>query len=661
MDISIDERTCLNIKEALRLEWLDTNGRGGYSSSTILQCHTRKYHGLLVSELAEPPGRYVLLSKLEDSILVKNQEFFLSFHRYPGLFYPYGHKYLTGFHLRNGHPHFTYKIGDISIHKSIMMIRGEERVLIRYFCEKSEFPLILRVKPLLAFRHFHALMKENIFLRVKTYEAKNGFKIQPYDDMPPFFIQTSRRSEFYPSPLWYYNFEYIVEAERGYESREDLFQPGVFEIALKEKDIVLLSASAKEVRGALKSDWGREEARRRGEAAADERLDEARRVQRKGMAAELVSAARHFPIRTVAGREDIVAGYHWFSCWGRDSMISLPGLTLWLGRHEQAIKILKSFSKHEKKGLLPNFISDKGESAYNSVDTSLWYIWAIQQLASATGDYGTVEKEFWPVIKNIISWYRKGTDFKIRMHENCLIYAGDETTQLTWMDAIAEGRPVTPRSGFAVEINALWYNALCFAEELAGRFGDKGFSSSGLIKTARQSFHEIFWVDDGNYLGDVCNNGVLDRAVRPNQLFAVSLPHAVLDQTRWQGVVERVAKELLTPCGLRTLSPKDPAYCGRYGGDSAARDKAYHQGTVWPWLLGPFGEACLKSVDDKKTATKFLFDLVKKFLDGHLNKEGIGFISEVFNGDPPHEAGGCIAQSWSVAEIIRLLKMLKAI
>ena len=659
MDISIDERTCLNIKEALRLEWLDTNGSGGYSSSTILQCHTRKYHGLLVAELQKPAGKYVLLSKFEDSIIVKGQEFFLSLHRYPGLFYPYGHKYLTGFHLRQGHPHFTYRIGDISIHKSIMMVNGEDRVLIRYYCEKADLPVTVRLKPLLAFRDFHSLSRENLFLHVRTFPAKNGFKIQPYDDMPAFFIQADKVHEFFPSPLWYYNFEYIVEGERGYENREDLFQPGVMELSLKQKGAVYISASVKEAKGSFKNDWAREEKRRGAMAGEENPIAASFKAGAKLLFSNVLSSGRHFPVRTPAGRSDVIAGYHWFGCWGRDTLISLPGLTFCSGKTGTGVAVLKSIAGHERNGLIPNFFSERdGKSAYNSVDASLWFIWAVQQMAKYTGDYGTIEKDLWPTVRNIIRHYREGTDYNIHADDNGLLHAGDEMTQLTWMDAMAGGRPVTPRWGYAVEINALWYNALCFATGFRARTGEKDMNFRDLAKKTAESFNMLFWDESLGCLGDCFRDGRLDRSIRPNQVFAISLPHAVLDPSKWKTALDKVTKELLTPVGLRTLSPSDPRYLGRYGGSQVNRDLAYHQGTVWPWLLGAYGEACLKSAKDRVKAKKDITSALERFLEEHLQIAGIGFISEVFNGDPPHEPNGCIAQARNSAEIIRLWSLL---
>ncbi|MFB3925768.1 MAG: amylo-alpha-1,6-glucosidase [Syntrophales bacterium] len=659
MDIYIDERTTLNIKEALRLEWLDTNGRGGYASSTILHCHTRRYHGLFVSNLKEPAGRFVLLSKFEDSVFSGDKEVFLSFHKYPDVYFPHGYKYLTEF--RAGlYPSFTYQIGSIRILKSIMAVHGEDLVLIKYDVLQGDIPFTLRVKPFIAFRNFHQLTRENLDLHVRTYKARNGFKIQPYDGMPPLFVQAGSRCSFFPSPVWYRNFEYIVEAERGFDYREDLFQPGVFEIPLKEGTSVIFSASLREYKGSLKNKWAGEKTRReKDDARITSALSSVKDPGDREMMGNLIKAGRHFVIRSLSGGPGIIAGYHWFYMWGRDALIALPGLTFCSGLTDEGTAILRSMGRLEKDGLLPNFIADNEKNnAYNSVDSSLWYFWAVQQMLKYTGDLKSVEEYMWPVMKRIIKKFMAGTVNRIFMDGSGLLHAGDRRTQLTWMDACVNGRPVTPRYGYPVEINALWYNAVCFVNELAEKFGDDKFTFGDVVNRIKKSFNDIFWIEEGEYLGDVYHDGVLDHAVRPNQIFAVSLPFPPLEQDRWRSVVERVGKELLTPYGLRTLSPGNRFYRGRYAGDPASRDSAYHQGTVWPWFIGHYGEAYLKVAEDKEAARAFLLGNLGKSLSEHLKKAGLGFISEIFDGDPPHHPNGCIAQAWSVAEVIRLYMIL---
>jgi len=374
----------------------------------------------------------------------------------------------------------------------------------------------------------------------------------------------------------------------------------------------------------------------------------------------LIRAGQQFLIITPSGRPAVIAGYPWFGSWGRDTLIALPGLAFCIGRIEEGVSILTELGSHEREGILPNFFSADGTpEAYNTVDSSLWYFRAIQEFHRITGDADRIRTSFWPVMKRIIGRFTACTRFGIGIDARGLLRAGEGGTALTWMDATVGGVPVTPRHGYAVEINALWYNALCFTRELATEFGDPEWSFADRIPLLRRSFRETFWIPEGGYLGDVFNNGVLDRAVRPNQIFAVSLPFSPLDPAEQAGVVRTVREHLLTPCGLRTLSPADPSYRSRYRGNAAERDSAYHQGTVWPWLLGSFGEAALRVAEDREQEKESLRKHVRNFLQSHLVEAGIGSVSEVFDGDPPHRPGGCIAQAWSVAELIRLYLLLR--
>lgn len=660
-DITFDEKTCLNVNEALELEWLDTNGSGGYASSSIIMCHTRKYHGLLVADIPEAAGRCVLFSKVEDSLIDGHMEISLACHRYPGVIHPKGYKYQKQF-TQGECPRFTYQIGNTTIYKSIMLVRGENRVLMRYDCEQPDVDLVLRIRPFIAFRGFHDLSRENLFIHVKTYAAKNGFKIQPYEGMPPLFVQVVQGARFYPSPLWYRNFLYLKEMERGYDGTEDLFQPGLFELRLREGRPVILAAGAEEFKSSLNKKWEAEANRRLAASQSDRetaegfKLSEDEDIQ---LLKSLLRAGRHF---LIAGQEKIpaiIAGYPWFGVWGRDTLISLPGLTFCSGRPDLGIAILREMGKHQCSGLLPNFFAvDERRTAYNAVDTSLWYFWAVQQMIKYTNDFATVKDVFWPVMKSILNHYLSGTHHHIYVSENGLLHSGAADTQLTWMDAMADGRPVTPRSGYAVEINALWYNALCFVANLSERFGEREFLYEKMVTRVRNAFEESFWIEDGQYLGDVASENGLDTSVRPNQIFAVSLPYSPIDTPRWQGVVERVRSELLTPFGLRTLSPRNVKYRGRYEGDASSRDSAYHQGTAWYWLIGHFGEALLRTAGDKKEARAFLLAYLRTSLTRHLREGGLGLIGEIFDGDPPHRPDGCIAQAWSTAEAIRLYSLL---
>jgi predicted glycogen debranching enzyme len=578
------------------------------------------------------------------------------------VFFPQGNHFLKEFRLAQ-FPRFTYESDDFRVHKAILMIHGEDRVLIKYDIEHCTAPGVLSVKPFIAFRGYHALTSQNMYLQTKTCAIENGFKITPYDGMPHIFMHTDVESQFHPSPVWHNNFEYRVEKERGFDWHEDLFRPGIFEVPVKKGSSVIFSASLDFCEERLGELWLAETRRRDLEAEETEEIAEKfNHEEDKIHIRNLIASGRQFLIKTPSGRPAIIAGYHWFGDWGRDTLISLPGLTFCIGRISEGIAILASLGAHERDGLLPNYFSDdETGNAYNTVDTSLWYFWAVQQMLKHTDDSEPLKTRIWPAMKRILHGYMGGTAFNIHMDKNGLIWAGDKDTQLTWMDATVHNRPVTPRWGYAVEINALWYNAVCFAHELARRFDDHEFFFHDLIPRIQRSFVNTFWIESESYLGDVFCEGHLDRAVRPNQILAVSLSYSPLEPHQWSGVVERVKHRLLTSVGLRTLSPEDRHYKGCYEGNGYARDAAYHQGTVWPWMLAHFGEAYLKVENDKAQAKNFLIALIRAFVTRHMREAGVGCVSEIFDGDPPHRPNGCISQAWSAAGLIRLYILLNEI
>jgi predicted glycogen debranching enzyme len=651
-------------------EWLETDGGGGYASSTLENRHTRRYHGLLVANLRKPEGRHVLLSKLEDSLLAGGEEFFFSSHRYPGVLFPPGPSVLESFSLDLS-PRFVCRAGRMNVKKSILMPHGKGTLLVRYDLDRCPKDGILRLKPFLAFRGYHNLASENPFLCDRAERIDNGFRIEPYEGMPPLFIQTSRASRFTPSPAWYSRFQYMEERKRGFNWEEDLFLPGILEVPVERKCTVILSICCEgdtmphHVPNPA-AIWKTEVVRRGRDQAADKRQTIGFTDEDREILLALLRAARSFLIKTPSGRPAVIAGYPWFGSWGRDTLISLPGLCFSTGRIAEGIEILTEIGRHERDGLLPNFFSADGSpEAYNTVDSSLWYFWTVQELLRGTGDKALIRDCFWPVMKHIIRSFMEGTRFGIGMDDRGLLHAGNGQTALTWMDATVGGIPVTPRHGSPVEINALWYNALCFARDRAAEFGEPSFIDCDLLPLLRRSFREAFWnwgPDAASCpqgcLGDVFRDGILDTAVRPNQIFAVSLPFSPLDAAEQVAVVRVVREKLLTPCGLRTLSPADPAYHGRYEGNPAERDGAYHQGTIWPWLLGAFGEAALRVSDDREQEKANLRQYLRTFLRQHLLEAGIGSVSEVFDGDAPHRPGGCVAQAWSVAELIRLYALL---
>lgn len=652
MKFHFDKSACQNIRKALRKEWLLTNGLGDYASSTILCCNTRKYHGLLVANLVQPPGRHVLLSTTEESVIGGGKEFILSTRKHPGVYYPRGHEYLEST-VTGDWPRFTYKVGDLEVVRELALVRGRTLLLFRYTinCASPHPPLTLRIKPLLAYRSFHALTAQNPDLHVRTFPVHNGFTIHPYDALPSLFMQAYGDFEFLPAPDWYKDAKYLVEKERGFPCTEDLFMPGAFDIKMTPGKSILLSASTEEVKEDLLDLWNEETSRRSTLCQVADNI-----------LGHFVRQGSQFFVSSPQGNINILAGYPWFDAWGRDALIALPGLTFCAGRMTKGARILEFLGKTLHNGLIPNFYDNGGDNhAYNSVDAALWYVWAVQKLLHHLPDHvDWVQEHAWPVIKQIIHHYKNGTNPTIFTDEQGLLHAGDANTQLTWMDAQVDGKPVTPRYGCPVEINALWYNALAFANELGERFNEPEYCCNEFLRQFRTNFRLRFWVSKGGgYLGDCWHDGVLDTSIRPNQIFAVSLPYQVLEEDYQAFVVECVRNNLLTPYGLRTLSPANPAYKDVYEGGPAARDSAYHQGTVWPWLLGHYTEALLRTAWDTDGAARSLLDTVTPLFTTHLRQAGLGTISEVFDGSPPHRPDGCIAQAWSVSECLRLLRLIQ--
>jgi len=648
--MKVSKTDCATMDKALELEWFEANGRGGYASSTIVGCNTRRYHGLLVAKLERPPGRYVLLSKLDDSVVLGDGEIPLTVHQYPEVVVPADGHHLSEFCLEPV-PTFRYVNGTAQVVKEVALVEGRDTVLGRYSVKRAKGDAKLRLRPLLAYRDFHSLTHENINLRVRTYPVPGGFTMSPYDGMPPIFVQTSGPFEVLPSPVWYRNFEYVEEQRRGFDHREDLFSPVLVEIELAKGSSAILSVSTEEVTDDLEELWNEEMERRRRFR---------RKLRGTALQKSLMWSARQFLSTDGNGHRAVVAGYPWFAEWGRDAMISLPGLTLHNGLGHVYLDVLRTFLAHERDGLVPNFIGETADrNAYNSVDASLWLCWAVQKYLERVRKLQDVNGDIFEGLKRIFRAYRDGTHHGIRMLENGLLTAGSPEKQLTWMDAVVDGRPVTPRWGCAVEICALWHNLVRFVAELGDRLGDPVVAEAGpLGARIASAFNETFWIPEERRLGDVYRDGVLDRSLRPNQIFAVSLPYSPLDREHGLGVLEAVRSQLLTPYGLRTLALTDTGYRGCYEGGPEKRDAAYHNGTTWPWLIGHYGEALLRLSDDKREARLELERCLEK-LEEHLHAAGLGTISEVFDGDSPHRPGGCPSQAWSVAEVLRLTKLVE--
>jgi len=651
--IRFDETVCRDLAVAARREWLETNGLGGFASSTIIGMNTRRYHGLLVAATRPPVGRVVMLSKLEETLVIEGRRYELGVNSYPGVMHPRGDQYVKEFR-RDPFPVFVYGVEGVEIEKSVFMVQGANTTVIQYSLRAAAAPAACRLelRPLIAFRDYHATAHENGALDGRLEVTPEWVKLAPYHDQTPLYLAPSG-AEVRQTGEWYRNFEYEVESERGLDHLEDLFQPCVltFDLNSSVTAAVVASAGQAETRAAneLRS---AEIARREGIHAAS--------PVKEPFVERLVEAADQFIVRR-GEQSTVIAGYHWFSDWGRDTMIALPGLALATGRYDDARSILLAFAAHADRGMLPNRFPDAGETPeYNTVDATFWFFEAVRALAAATRDYEFVRDKLYGVLADIIAWHERGTRYGIRMDGDGLVTAGEAGVQLTWMDAKVGGWVVTPREGKAVEIQALWYNALRVMENLALRFGRGGDSDHyrAMAARARASFEPLFWNDGAGCLYDVVNGDARDASIRPNQIFAVSLFHKLLPVEKAKAVVATVERELLTPYGLRTLAHGDPHYRGRFEGGPLSRDSAYHQGTVWPWLMGPFISAYLEVHGGTREARQQAGEWIAVF-DRYMQNEGVGQIPEVFDGDAPQRAGGCMAQAWSVGEILRAALQLR--
>lgn len=640
-------------------EWLDTNQFGSYASSTLSGCHSRKYHGLLVARLPHPPGKYVLLSKFEDSLFYGEEEIFLTSHQYPGVLFPAeGLPKMT--FSREEVPSFKYQNENIDIQKEVAVLAELNAVLVRYTCAQNSVSAMLKAKPLLAYRDFHSVGKENLSFRGQTFPLENGFQISPYEGMPTMHIQTNGRFKFFPAPTWYQNFEYLEEMRRGFDFTEDLFSPGVFDIEIEKGESLIISASTSPLKD-LDGLWKEEISRRKKTN---------KKLQGTPFQKTLKQAAMQFVTQSPnqdegsSGTKAITAGYHWFAEWGRDAMIALPGLLLPLNQTDIYLDVLKQYGKNRRNGIIPNYLGEhESDNAYNSADAGLWYGFAVQKYLEHVNSPRDLHGDIVETLYDIYDHYKRGTDHGIQMLENGLLRVGGPDEQVTWMDAMVEGCPVTPRFGSPVEINALWYNFVSFLAESGPALAMRDAvakEAATLAKQIKKSFIDTFWLSEANYLADLKQDEWLDRSNRPNQIFAASLPFSPLSSSQAQKMLDKVQQTLLTPFGLRTLDPNDANYRGKYEGNSRDRDSAYHNGTVWPWLLGHFGEALLKHSKNKSAAKAVLNECLTAFED-HLNDAGLGTISEIFDGDAPQGAQGCVSQAWSVSEVLRLSILMAAV
>jgi len=648
LPIEFDRPICGDPGEACSREWLETNGIGGFACSTIIGLNTRRYHALLTAATHPPVGRVVLLSKVDETLLLGDRRFDLSANRYKDVTNPHGYEYLASFRL-DPFPVYRYRCGDVQLEKSVFLIQGENTVVVQYELtgDLKARACTLEIRPLIAFRDYHGTTHANDAIR-RNVAAQSGMaSVTPYPDLPS--LHFAHNAGFIDtSGFWCYNFEYELEKERGLDSLEDLYSPFLLRFDLTDNSPATIVTSTLQHNASDAPQYReREIARRAGVAHRTPIADP--------FATVLTSAADQFIVAR-GDQKSVIAGYPWFGDWGRDTMISLPGLTLVTGRYDDARNILRAFARSIDQGMLPNRFPDSGEKPeYNTVDATLWMFHAVHEFLRYTGDYDFVRTELYQALADIVAWHERGTRFGIRLDSDGLLHAGEAGVQLTWMDARVDGREVTPRQGKPVEIQALWHGALRVMAHLSSVLDDAAAGShySGLADRARERFCQVFWNEEAGCLYDALDDhGNSDASIRPNQIFAVSLPYPLLSGEQAAHVVDVVEWELLTPYGLRTLSPRDPNYRGRYQGDARSRDGAYHQGTVWPWLLGPFLTAYVKVQGNTEEARQ----RADRFLDplrAHVLEAGLGQISEVFDGDAPHRPGGCFAQAWSVAEVLR--------
>jgi predicted glycogen debranching enzyme len=650
---------CNHLAAAEAREWLVTNGIGGYTSGTIAGVLTRRYHGLLVAALKPPLGRTLLLTKLDETVACNGDSYALFANRWDsGTVDPTGFHHLERFHLEGTIPVWTFGLAEGLLEKRIWMQPGANTTYIRYDHRRGARPLVLTLKAMVNYRDYHSSTHAGDW-QMQISSVEHGLQVNAFDGATALYL-LSDQAEARPEHNWYRNFHLRMEAYRGLDATEDHLYAGFFRAILRPGESIALVASTDSTPNLDGFS-----------AYAERQAYEQRLITSSGagfnsalpaptpesdfsnLAQHLVLAADQFIVRRPSPNDpdghSIIAGYPWFGDWGRDTMISLPGLTLSIGRPEVARSILRTFARFVDQGMLPNRFPDAGETPeYNTVDATLWYFEAIRTYYAATED-DELLAELWPILQDIIDWHQRGTRYNIHVDStDGLLYAGEPGVQLTWMDAKVDDWVVTPRIGKPVEVNALWYNALRMMAGVARRLQQPADKYEANVQQALNGFAR-FWNEAAGYCYDVLDgpNGH-EANLRPNQILAVSLPHSPLEARQQRTVVDVCARYLLTPHGLRSLAATDPAYVGHYGGNPRQRDSVYHQGTVWAWLMGPFVSAHLRVYGNPALARSYLVSLLRS-----LASNNVGSISEIFDGDPPFLGRGCTAQAWSVAEVLR--------
>ena len=636
--LSFKKDQLINLEYSLAREFLGTNRGGGYCSSTLVFCNTRKYHGLLVVPIEKFRGKnYVMLSSLDETILQHGRDFNFGVHKYEGTYEPRGHKYIVDISYEKAFT-VTYQVGGVLLKKEILMVHNAPQVLIRYTLEDAHSATLLRLNPLLAFRDIHSLSKQNPVANTQVEMVDGGVRTKLYPEFPYLYMQLSKPANFGGAVYWNNNIYYTKEKERGYDFQEDLLSVGAFEVSLKKGESIVFSASLEEANPKnLAKDFSK---------FLKERAD------RNSFEECLQYTASQFIIQK-AGETRIKAGYHWYDSTTRDTFIALPGIALSGSTAKIFDEVLQSALKYCYNGRFARDISTHVVNPVFDADTSLWFFWTLQQYEKeTTRTKKQIWKEYGETLKAILNAFKSREHKTMRMDDNGLIWSDDLSRPLTWFNAESNYGAIVPRNGYVVEVNALWYNAICYALELAKEAKDKTFLSEWgtMPETIAESFNQIFWIESEKYLADYANHTHQNTEVRPNQLLACALDYSPLSEKRQRKVLAIITQELLTPKGLRSLSPESPRYEGESVGNVFVRDKATFNGSVHPWFVGFYVEANLKLFGDT-----YIPDgkaLLENF-EEEINTHGVGLISAIYDGNPPFNPRGCISNAKNVAEILR--------
>jgi predicted glycogen debranching enzyme len=666
--ITYQKDSLMRFEEAIEKEWLITNGLGSYASATIPGINTRKYHGLLVAALNPPGDRTVCLAKLDEDIMAGGNTFRLGSNEFGDVIFPDGYKLIKQFSF-DPYPTYLYDLGNMTVKKTVFLPQLKNAAAIIYqVSNRNPSPAKIRLFPLLTCRYYHNVIDRlRVPLNFTQESSDRDFQVT---FMRPQATIACRITEgvFIEGLNWVERLHYRDESSRGEADFDDCFQPGYFELhvpAETEKKFAVTCAASLEDKNAWQI--------LNSAGATTQELDNILASELNSKADFLTNfyrthpqvpqsdwlnwillAADSFMVQNMEGKKSVIAGYYWFEPWGRDTFISLPGLMLVTGGFSDAKDTLQSFMRYFKDGMIPNFVADKtGVPIYNTVDGTLWYVNAVLQYLKYTGDFAFVKSKLWGNLKLIIEYHQRGTMFGIQLDSDGLLMHGP---RLTWMDAVVEGDMITPRTGKAVEIQALWYNTLKTMEMLAGRFGEQILAEQygAMAEQTYSNFNKKYWNTQCGCLYDVVEPQGADASIRPNQIFAVSLDYTMLNKETSRRIVDVVNREHVTPYGLRTLSLEDSKFVGKCSGDRRSRDTAYHNGTIWPWLLGPYITAYLKVNDYSTEARKDAFEnLLRPLFSVGIYRDGLGTLNEIYDCDPPNEPRGCISQAWSIAEPLR--------